>query len=98
MTLPEFLASTQGDAAPPVGSAKVLHALWHSRRNEWDRAHEIAQEIDTPDGAWVHAHLHRVEGDESNAGYWYARAGKPHSTKPLADEWLEIAEAFLTRK
>jgi hypothetical protein len=97
MTTEEFFASTQSDLAPPANAAVVLHALWHSKRDEWDLAHEIAQKIDTPEAAWVHAHLHRVEGDETNARYWYTRAGKPHSKKSLADEWHEIVDTLLKK-
>ena len=60
-----------GDVPP------LLAALWWEAKGDWAKAHEIAQEIDSPDGAWVHAYLHRKEGDEGNAGYWYRRAGKP---------------------
>lgn len=95
MTTQEFLASTQSESAPPDAATDILQALWYAKRDEWDRAHSIAQDIGTRNGAWVHAHLHRVEGDESNAGYWYSRAGKRHSEKSLDDEWLEIADTLL---
>jgi hypothetical protein len=73
----------------------LLAALWHERRGDWTRAHEIAQEIDDETGAWVHAYLHRREGDESNAAYWYRRAGKPIARAGLDDEWRAIVEALL---
>ncbi len=79
----------------PEAAGKALGALWYDARGQWDRAHELAQQAPDPDGAWVHAYLHRVEGDESNAGYWYRRAGKPHSKASLAAEWDEIAAALL---
>ena len=62
-------------AAPPPGLGRALEALWYEAKGEWDRAHRLAQSEDTVAGAWVHAYLHRVEGDEGNAGYWYRRAG-----------------------
>jgi hypothetical protein len=83
-------------AAPPQGLSEALQALWHERRGDWDRAHQIAQEIGGPDGAWVHAYLHRREGDESNAAYWYRHAGKPLTRGNLDEEWRAIVEALLT--
>ena len=72
MSFEEFLAK----AAPPAGTSAALAALWHDARGDWDRAHASAQDDGSRDGAWVHAYLHRREGDEANARYWYARAGK----------------------
>ena len=80
---------------PPPAAGKALGALWYEARGQWDRAHELAQQAPDPEGAWVHAYLHRVEGDESNAGYWYRRAGKPHSKASLPVEREEIAAALL---
>ncbi len=82
--------------APPAGAGAPLAALWHLAKGDWHKAHETVQDDDGAAAAWVHAHLHRVEGDESNAGYWYARAGKPHAKEPLGEEWELIAEALLT--
>ncbi|MGD1880170.1 MAG: hypothetical protein ACFB13_22050 [Kiloniellaceae bacterium] len=81
--------------APPEGLPPLLTALWHAARGEWDAAHRIAQNDGGADGAWVHAYLHRVEGDEGNAGYWYNRAGKPHCQASLEDEWAELAQSLL---
>jgi hypothetical protein len=94
MDLASFRA-TLAQPAPPAGLAPLLQALWHSANDDWERAHRIAQGDDSADGAWVHAYLHRVEGDESNAGYWYRRAGKPHCQSSLQAEWAEIATALL---
>jgi hypothetical protein len=80
---------------PPPEAGRALAALWRAARGEWEPAHELAQAQDDAEGAWVHAHLHRIEGDEANAGYWYRRAGKPHSAAPLEEEWAAIAEALL---
>jgi hypothetical protein len=82
-------------ASPPEQTPPLLAALWHAGKGDWARAHEIAQDDESESGSWVHAYLHRVEGDESNAGYWYRRAKKPHATSPLAAEWEEIARALL---
>jgi hypothetical protein len=95
MDLEGFRATMSGDAPPAAPPA--LQALWRAARGEWAAAHELAQSLEDPVGAWVHAHLHRIEGDEDNAGYWYRRAGKPHSHQTLEAEWEEIAEALLAR-
>ncbi|MGH9315471.1 MAG: hypothetical protein ACRD1S_20000 [Vicinamibacterales bacterium] len=81
--------------APPADLSPVLEALWHERRGNWDRAHQIAQEIAGPEGAWVHAYLHRREGDQSNAAYWYRQAGKPIMRGNLDEEWRAMVEALL---
>jgi hypothetical protein len=94
MNLESFRASL-AQPAPPENAPPPLQALWHAARDDWDEAHRIAQEDSSADGAWVHAYLHRVEGDESNAGYWYRRAGKPHCQSSLESEWREIAQALL---
>ena len=92
-----FQASLSG-AQPPSDVDSALKALWHAAKGDWGRAHELAQAQDDADGAWVHAYLHRVEGDQSNAGYWYRRAQKPHSKALSPDEWQEIARALLSRR
>lgn len=94
MDIGDFEASLSAET-PPAGLAPPLQALWHEAKGAWDRAHRLAQGEDDPIGAWVHAYLHRVEGDEGNAGYWYRRAGKPHSNAPLKEEWSEIVAALL---
>ncbi len=65
----------------------ALLALWFDRRGDWDRAHEVAQAIEGREGAWVHAYLHRKEGDAANAGYWYRWAGQPVAEGSLMAEW-----------
>ena len=67
-----------------------IEALQIERAGDWDKAHEIVQEINTPEAAWIHAYLHRVEGDLGNAAYWYRRAGKPESKTSLDEEWQTI--------
>lgn len=94
MDLTRFRASL-AEPAPPASLSPLLRALWHAANDDWEQAHRIAQDDDSADGAWVHAYLHRVEGDESNAGYWYRRAGKPHCETSLQSEWTEIASALL---
>ena len=95
MTIEQFAASAEDETAPPSGVPETLKALWWARRGEWDAAHKIAQDISSRDGSWVHAYLHREEGDDSNAAYWYSRAGKPHSTRSLEAEWEQIVSTLL---
>jgi hypothetical protein len=78
------------DDAPPL-----VRALWHDATGDWDRAHALAQEVDSRDGAWVHAYLHRREGDLDNARYWYRRAGRVEAKGPLEDEWRDIARVLV---
>jgi hypothetical protein len=80
---------------PPEGLGLAAQALWWDAKGDWDRAHNCAQEQDDDLGAWVHAYLHRKEGDAANAGYWYRRAAKPAADQPLDREWTEIARAAL---
>lgn len=83
------------ESAPPAGLDACLQALWWARKGDWQRAHELAQAVEEPDGSWVHAYLHRVEGDLGNARYWYTRAARPASTLPLDAEWEEIVRELL---
>ena len=94
MTLEEFRKSLNGEH-PPEGLNPSLTALWWDAKGDWTKAHESAQQDEGPAGAWVHAYLHRKEGDVSNAGYWYGRAGKPQARIPLEGEWAEIVAALL---
>jgi hypothetical protein len=84
------------DGVPPKDLAPAVQALWYAANGLWERAHEMAQKRDDAAGAWVHAYLHRVEGDEPNARYWYGRAGRRVPTAPHAQEWEEIAKALLS--
>ena len=98
MTALESFRSSLGAASPSGALPLALQALWWAGKPDWDRAHNCAQ-ADEGDPAcdWVHAYLHRVEGDAANAGYWYRRAGKPVAAGPLAAEWAAIATALLAR-
>lgn len=97
MSFAEFEASTTRDAAPQAEWTPALRALWHDAREEWTLAHEQAQGDDSANGAWVHAYLHRKEGDLNNASYWYAKAGRsrPADDVTLPGEWEQIARALL---
>jgi hypothetical protein len=94
MTLQEFRDSLPTQQ-PPAGLSAALAALWWDAKGDWTRAHENAQEDEGPAGSWVHAYLHRKEGDASNAAYWYQRAGKTPSRKSFEEESVEITEALL---
>jgi len=96
LTLAEF-SETLSSASPPAGVPATLLALWHDAKGHWDRAHEVAQDIDDEDGAWIQAYLHRKEGDPGNAAYWYRRAGKPVARLTLEEEWKQIAMDLLGR-
>jgi len=95
MTIDDFMA-TLASAAPPADLADTLRALWHDARGDWDAAHRVAQDIDDAEGAWIHAYLHRKEGDVGNAGYWYRRAGRAAASGSLDEEWRTIASALLS--
>ena len=94
MTLDEF-RETLREATPPAGLSRSFEALWRIANDEWDAAHRLVQSGLGGDGAWIHAHLHRIEGDLSNAAYWYRRADKPVCSAPLDEEWAAIAKALL---
>ena len=94
MNFKEFRESL-GCEGPPKGLSVALAGLWWDAKGDWTKAHESAQQDEGPSGAWVHAYLHRKEGDASNAAYWYQRAGKSLATKSLEDEWHEIARSLL---
>ena len=80
---------------PPPSYSLALQALWWEAKGDWGRAHECAQAREDAAGNWVHAYLHRVEGDLGNAGYWYRRAGKPVEVGALDDERDAIVGALL---
>ena len=97
MTLAE-LKRTVSSAKPPAGIAPALAALWWAAKGDWDKAHGIVMKQESRDAAWVHAYLHRVEGDLDNAGYWYRRAHRPVAAGPLPEEWDAIAAALIDTK
>ena len=94
MTLQEFRESLFGEG-PPCELSAALAGLWWDAKGDWKRGHESAGQDQGPAAAWVHAYLHRKERDLSNAGYWYARAGKTPATTSLEQEWLAITRSLL---
>lgn len=96
MTPAQLRLSAATDAAPPPGLSREARSLWLIKKGEWDKAHDIAQDIRTPTGSWLHALLHLIEGDLGNARYWFAEAGRPAKKPSQTDElWEEIAQAVL---
>ena len=94
MRLDEFRQSLSASELP-AGLSVALAGLWWDAKGDWTRAHESAQQDEGRDGSWVHAYLHRKEGDQGNAAYWYSRAGKPVCREPLDAEWLSIVKGLL---
>jgi hypothetical protein len=94
LTLDDFRQSLTAQT-PPTGLELALLALWYEAKGDWTRAHGALQDDGSAEGAWVHAYLHRVEGDPGNAAYWYRRADRPVSQQSLADEWTAIAQQLL---
>ncbi len=97
VSVADFKASLS-DAAPAPDLAAPLVALWWAAKGNWDEAHGIAQDQHTADGAWVHAYLHRVEGDLGNAAYWYRQAKKPVATDSIETEWERIVSELFGRQ
>ncbi len=94
VTFDEFQASL-AQGTPPRGLHSTLRALWLDARGSWDKAHEVVQDESGTEAAWVHAYLHRKEGDLDNAGYWYRRARRTMPTGALEEEWRTIVATFL---
>ena len=94
VTLDEFNV-TLTHQAPPRGLRAPLWALWWAKKDDWEKAHRLVQDESGADAAWVHAYLHRVEGDLGNAGYWYRRARKPACGTSFDAEWAAMVETLL---
>ncbi len=97
MNLAEFKRSLV-KTKPPAGIAPALSAMWWAGKDQWETAHKIVMDAGGSDAAWVHAYLHRVEGDIDNARYWYRQAQRPLSRKPPAAEWDAIVDTLLAGK
>ena len=91
-----FLKSLDADAPPAL--SPHLQALWYDAKNDWKRSHQLVQDIEDSNAAWIHAYLHRKEGDEGNAGYWYHRAGKKFPNVSLDEEWNQIVDIVLSTR
>ena len=88
------LRATLGGEKPPAGLTVPLQALWWDAKGDWARAHGLVDELETPDGMAVHAYLHRKEGMEGNADYWYRKAGKGFQRPELEDEWTALVDGL----
>ena len=94
MSIEEFKSSLSSDTPPAVSD--YLKALWYDAKGDWERSHNIIQDIETKTGSWIHAYLHRKEGDIWNADYWYGKAGKQRPYFSLEKEWEEICKHELS--
>jgi hypothetical protein len=94
MTIDQFRQTLRNDTAPSTFSP-ALRAMWEDAKGNWSEAHAIAQEIKDETGSWIHAYLHRKEGDLGNAGYWYRRAGQQTARDTLDEEWARIVFVLL---
>ena len=93
----DFISHIEKEDTPQSEWSELIQALWWAKKGNWEKSHNIAQEIESEGGSWVHAYLHRVEGDLGNAAYWYRRAHKPvKQRESLDDEWLELVKDFLS--
>jgi hypothetical protein len=93
----DFISHIENEDDPSSQWSGLIQALWWAKKGNWEKSHNIAQEIESEGGSWVHAYLHRVEGDLGNAAYWYRRAHKPvKQRESLDDEWLELVKDFLS--
>ena len=91
----ENFISTLAAPSPPEIVSAYLQAMWFDAKGDWNKAHDIIQDIDDSKAALIHAYLHRKEGDSSNARYWYNRAGKPFPAVSLQQEWEQIVKDLL---
>jgi len=96
MDFQTFTASLKNDT-PPTDLQPLLKALWYDAQGDWHKAHDIAQDVHSNDGSWIHAYLHRKEGDKWNANYWYRRAGRSMPSASLEEEWENISRALLEK-
>jgi hypothetical protein len=94
VNLAAYIESLDG-ASPAPNLTVPLAGLWWAAKGDWDQAHKIVQDDGSREAAWVHAYLHRVEGDLGNAGYWYRQAGQPVAKDSLQAEWERIAATLL---
>ena len=98
MNFEDFLNSLSA-SAPPAGSSVYLRSLWYDGKGDWEKSHTIIQDVPDKTASWIHAYLHRKEGDDGNAGYWYSRAGRAMPAKgiTLEAEWADIARELIAR-
>jgi hypothetical protein len=93
MTIEEF--KTSFDSTIPENISVYLESLWYDGKGDWEKSHTTIQDIEDKNAAWIHAYLHRKEGDIWNADYWYNKAGKKRPAISLQEEWEALVKAFL---
>ena len=96
MNINDFITSLSHDKAP-VGLSSYLQSLWLDEKGKWEAAHTVVQDLEDKTASWIHAYLHRKEGDNGNARYWYNRAGKEMPQVSLEEEWKKIVIALLDK-
>ena len=96
MTSQAFLDSLE-NSSPPSNLGILLTALWWDAKDNWSKAHDLVDNLGGDDAAWIHAYLHRKEGDQWNANYWYRRAGKSMPNSSLDEEWQSLVDWFLEK-
>ncbi len=94
MDISFFKKSLAGDA-PPEDATVYLKALWYDKKGDWNNAHNLIQDLQDKNASWIHAYLHRKEGDVANANYWYTRAGKTRYSGTIENEWEELLTALI---
>ena len=97
MTLDEFAQLMEKQEICSSSLPEALQALWYDKKGDWQKAHQIVQNASDTDSAWVHAYLHRKEGDKSNARYWYRHSGLPEFKEYLNQEWEQIVRDLLRK-
>ena len=95
MSFEDFLASIENDETPSGNWSMAIQGLWWDKKGEWDNAHDCCQPPSDNDADWLHAYLHRKEGDLGNASYWYSRCGKTVFQGTLDEEWESVVKALL---
>lgn len=96
MSYEEFLNTLETTDSPPPGLSVQLRSLWLDKKGDWHTAHGLIDQLDDLPSARLHAYLHRVEGDQWNARYWYNRANEPVFAGSLAEEWTVLVKRFLS--
>jgi hypothetical protein len=96
VTYDEFIPTIE-NSEPPPSLPLFMQSLWWDAKGDWHKAHSLIDSLDDRNSCWVHAYLHREEGDISNANYWYRRAGKQNPGVNLQDEWNAISMELLLK-
>ena len=91
----DFLKKSLEEVISPSGTSVYIEAMWYDAKGNWSKAHELIQDITDKNAAWIHAYLHRKEGDTWNADYWYTKAGKKRPLLSLEEEWEQIVTQLL---